>query len=222
MIRAAKFITILFFASLGWAQTPVEDLARVLRDKQIITSTDYDRIVHAPPGDDVPLLKSILLDKGILTNAEVAGIGSRTVTTPVAPPAIPQTAARVADADRDGQHLNMYGTLLFNAFFNDQATNNIDIPLFANPKALGPTENFGATARQTRLGLNYSGPKAGGADLSAKLEVDFLGGKAGFTNGINMDLVRLRLAYGRLDWTHFSLEAGQDWTILAPLNTYSL
>jgi hypothetical protein len=32
----------------------------------------------------------------------------------------------------------------------------------------------------------------------------------------------LRLAYGRLDWTHFSLEAGQDWTIFSPLNPTSL
>ena len=222
MVRAATFITILFIASKSQAQTSVEDLARVLRDKQVITSADYDRIVHASPGDEVTLLKSILLDKGILTNAEVAGIGSRTVTTPVASPAPPQTAVHVTDSGGNGQHMNFYGTLLFNAFFNDQATNNIDIPTFATPKASGPTENFGATARQTRLGVNYSGPKAGGADLSAKLEVDFLGGKAGFTNGISMDLVRLRLAYGRLDWAHFSLEAGQDWTIFAPLNPTSL
>jgi hypothetical protein len=221
MIRAARFTAILFAASVGWAQTPVEDLARVLRDKQVITSSDYDRIVHASPGDDVTLLKSILLDKGILTSADLAGLGSRTVATPVAPPATPQTSARAA-AGGEGQHLNFYGTLLFNAFFNDQATNNIDIPLFATPRASGPTENFGATARQTRLGVNYSGEKAGGADLSAKLEVDFLGGEPAFTNGISMNLIRLRLAYGRLDWTHFSLEAGQDWTIFSPLNPTSL
>jgi hypothetical protein len=37
MVRAATFIAILYATSLGWAETPVEDLARVLRDKQIIT-----------------------------------------------------------------------------------------------------------------------------------------------------------------------------------------
>jgi hypothetical protein len=36
-----------------------------------------------------------------------------------------------------------------------------------------------------------------------------------------MDLLRLRLAFGRLDWEHFSLEAGQDWAIFAPLNPTS-
>ena len=94
MVRTARFITILFVASLAWAQTPVEDLARVLRDKQIITSTDYDRIVHASPGDDVALLKSILVDKGILTNAELTGTGARPVTTPVAPSAPPRSDPR--------------------------------------------------------------------------------------------------------------------------------
>src|ERR1700676_5349139 len=53
MIRAATFLTIFFVASPAWAQTPAEELARVLRDKQIITSTDYDRIMHASPGDEV-------------------------------------------------------------------------------------------------------------------------------------------------------------------------
>jgi hypothetical protein len=224
MVRIAlsTALLLMFIASRSQAQTKVEDLARVLRDKQIITSTDYDRIVHASPGYDVTLLKSLLLEKGILTNAEVARIGSPATAAPTPPLAPPQPPRPVSDAGGDGQHLKFYGTLLFNAFFNDQATNNIDIPLFASPKASGPTENFGATARQTRVGVSYSGLKAGGADLSAKLEVDFLGGEPAFTNGINMDLVRLRLAYGRMDWTHFSLEAGQDWTIFAPLNPTSL
>src|SRR5207248_2535858 len=41
-------------------------------------------------------------------------------------------------------------------------------------------------------------------------------------NGINMDLIRLRLAYGRMDWKNFSLEAGQDWSVFAPLNPTTL
>lgn len=224
MGRIALFTSLLlvFTTFQSEAQTPMEDLARVLREKQIITSADYDRIMHASPGDDVTLLKSILLDKGILTTAEVAGIGSRAVSAPAPQLATPQPSTQVSNAGEGGQHLNFYGTLLFNTYFNDQATNNADIPLFASPKASSPAENFGATVRQTRLGASYSGQKADGADLSAKLEVDFLGGEPAFTNGISMDLVRLRLAYFRMDWTHFSLEAGQDWTIFAPLNPTSL
>jgi hypothetical protein len=37
-----------------------------------------------------------------------------------------------------------------------------------------------------------------------------------------MDLLRLRLALGRLDWTNFSLVAGQDWSVFAPLYPTSL
>src|SRR5260370_27329232 len=37
-----------------------------------------------------------------------------------------------------------------------------------------------------------------------------------------MDLFRVRLAFGRLDWENFSLVAGQDWSIFAPLNPTTL
>lgn len=37
-----------------------------------------------------------------------------------------------------------------------------------------------------------------------------------------MDLFRLRIALGRIDWKNFSLVAGQDWSIFAPLNPASL
>lgn len=37
-----------------------------------------------------------------------------------------------------------------------------------------------------------------------------------------MNLFRMRLAFGRIDWNHVSLEAGQDWTVFAPLNPTSL
>jgi hypothetical protein len=65
MVRATSFIALLlvFVASRGVAQTQVENFARVLRDKQIITSSDYDRIVRASPGKDLALLTTILHDK---------------------------------------------------------------------------------------------------------------------------------------------------------------
>ena len=61
-----------------------------------------------------------------------------------------------------------------------------------------------------------------GAKVSGQVEMDFFGGKAALGNGISMDLFRLRLAFGRLDWTNFALEAGQDWSVFAPLNPTSL
>jgi len=89
-------------------------------------------------------------------------------------------------------------------------------------KGTDPFQDFGMTGRQTRLGLRYQGAEIAGAKLSGVAEIDFFGGQAALTNGINMDLVRLRLAYGRLDWNHFALEGGQDWSVFAPLNPTSL
>lgn len=70
--------------------------------------------------------------------------------------------------------------------------------------------------------MRYQGPKVGGAQISGQFEFDLLGGKAAFPNGINMDLFRVRLAFGRLDWKNVSFVAGQDWSIFAPLNPTTL
>jgi hypothetical protein len=122
--------------------------------------------------------------------------------------------------------VTVYGTVLLNAVYDDALTNITDIPLFTAKQgsdALGNDHAFAMTARQTRLGLRYeSATDIAGARLSGQVEVDFLGGKAPFGNGVNMDLLRLRLAFGRLDWKNFSFEAGQDWSIFAPLNPTSL
>jgi len=52
------------------------------------------------------------------------------------------------------------------------------------------------TARQRRFGLRYQGPEVAVAKLSGQVEVDFFGGKAALGNGISMDLLRLRIAWG--------------------------
>ncbi len=54
------------------------------------------------------------------------------------------------------------------------------------------------------------------------MELDLFGGSVPFANGVNMDLIRIRLAYGRLDWDHAAIEAGQDWAVFSPLNPTSL
>jgi len=61
-----------------------------------------------------------------------------------------------------------------------------------------------------------------GGKLSGNVELDLFGGKAPLGNGVSMDLVRVRLAYGRVDWHDFSIEAGQDWAVFSPLNPTSL
>ena len=112
--------------------------------------------------------------------------------------------------------------MLWNSFYNTAGTNIEDIPLVATKRGTDPFENFGMTARQSRFGLRFQGGEVMGAKVSGAVELDLLGGKAALGNGVSMDIVRLRLAYGRLDWEHSSIEAGQDWAIFSPLNPTSL
>jgi hypothetical protein len=70
--------------------------------------------------------------------------------------------------------------------------------------------------------LNLDPIDALGGKLSGAFEFDLMGGEAPYVNGAHFDLFRMRLAYGRLDWKNWAVEAGQDWTVFAPLNPTSL
>jgi hypothetical protein len=111
-----------------------------------------------------------------------------------------------------------YGTLYFNMFSNSGGSNNADIPLFA---ASGHG-NVSASVRQTRLGLRVDGPQVAKGKLSGAFEADFFGGMPGIGVGETFPLLRLRLAYGRLDWEKTSLLVGQDWMIFSPNNPVSI
>jgi len=63
------------------------------------------------------------------------------------------------------------------------------------------------TARQSRIGTKFRGSELVGAQISGQAEVDFFGGKTALANGINMDLVRLRLA----SWSNGLEELFADW-----------
>jgi hypothetical protein len=194
------------------------------------------------------MLTSLLAKKGVLTPTEVASVtGSATapqVATDGAHPSGPENTnaspVAVASLHNDPQPapttspdtgavtaqgrfpVSIYGSLVFNSFFDTGQMNISDIPLFpVKSDALGDDKSFGMTARQSRLGLKFDGRELLGARVSGQVEIDFLGGKAPFGNGVDMDLPRLRLAFGRMDWDHWSVEAGQDWVIFAPLNPTS-
>jgi hypothetical protein len=111
-----------------------------------------------------------------------------------------------------------YGTLYFNMFSNSGGSNNADIPLFA---ASGHG-NVSVSVRQTRLGLRLDGPQVAKGKLSGTFEADFFGGLPGIGLGETFPLLRLRLAYGRLDWEKTSLIVGQDWMTFSPNNPVSI
>lgn len=212
------------------ADDPATTLARILAEKGTLSSADLARVESAAAAQKVDVLTSVLAEKGLLTAGDLARLGRTAPESvvaqqprPSAPPKVETSSPPVVSQSKSP--VTVYGTLLFNAFYDTSLTNIQDIPLFAGKQgsdALGNDKSFGMTARQTRIGMRYTGPQVAGARISGQAEVDFLGGKAAFGNGINMDLVRLRLAFGRLDWKNFSLEAGQDWSVFAPLNPTTL
>ena len=217
------------------ADDPASVLARILAEKGAISSADVARVEAADASQRVHVLAALLANKGLLTATDLArlerggeaapGAAASPVLASQQPPAPRREITTPPVTSQTRSPVTVYGTLLFNAFEDTSLTNIQDIPLFAGKQgsdALGNDKSFGMTARQSRLGMKYTGPDVAGARISGQVEVDFLGGKAAFGNGINMDLLRLRLAYGRLDWKNFALEAGQDWSVFAPLNPTTL
>jgi prefoldin subunit 5 len=114
------------------------------------------------------------------------------------------------------------GIVLMNAFRNVGASDNLDLPDFAVPPIPGATQvSFGATMRQTELGLEIFGPSVAGAKSSANVQFDFAGGFPETNNGVNFGIARLQTASLRLDWEHTSVIAGQDSLFISPLSPTS-
>jgi len=225
LLAVCLFTTSLF--ATDTRSDPTLALARVLAQKGTISATEIASIESA--ADRIDVLAKLLRDKGVLSPDDYAKVSDQTglATQTSTPPLPSKSSATTAAAGEvtSGFPLQVYGTLLLNAVYNTALTNIEDIPLFTGKQGSDPSgndKNFAMTARQSRLGFRFRGNEVAGAKLTGQVEIDFLGGKAAFGNGIDMDLLRLRLALGRLDWPSWSLEAGQDWSIFAPLNPTSL
>lgn len=219
--------------ALAHAEDSARVLAQILAGKGLISSAEMARVENAAPEEAVRLLAAMLREKGLLTTAEMARFDRSpeprlvpavlTQAAPAPKPQAPKSAAEAPPVTAQSKFpVTIYGTMLWNSFYNTAATNIQDVPFVTLKRGADPLENFGMTARQSRLGMRYQGPQIGGARLSGQFEFDMFGGKAALPNGVNMDLFRLRLAYGRLDWKNFSLVGGQDWVIFAPLSPVSL
>jgi hypothetical protein len=114
------------------------------------------------------------------------------------------------------------GIVLMNAFRNVGASNDLDFPDYAVPTPVGTSQaTFGASLRQTEIGLEVFGPNLAGAKSSADVRFDFAGGFPSTPNGVNFGNVRLQTASLRLDWEHTSVIAGQDSLFISPLSPTS-
>ncbi|MBV9183387.1 MAG: hypothetical protein JO356_18960 [Acidobacteria bacterium] len=115
------------------------------------------------------------------------------------------------------------GLVLFNLFHNRGVVDNLDFPSYTVPVGTYvPRTTFGATLRQSELGMEVFGPKIGGALTSGEVRFDFGGGfPTAAPDGVNTGLVRLRTATMRFDWEHTSLIVGQDGLFISPLTPSS-
>ena len=118
--------------------------------------------------------------------------------------------------------VRLSGIVLMNAFRNVGASDNLDLPDYAQPVPQGTSgASFGTTLRQTEIGLEIFGPTLAGAKTSANVQLDFAGGFPADNNGVNFGIARIQTASLRLDWKQTSVIAGQDSLFFSPLSPTS-
>jgi Skp family chaperone for outer membrane proteins len=115
------------------------------------------------------------------------------------------------------------GMVLFTSQLNTGTVDDIDVPIVAVPKTDQdePAGNLSATARQTILGLQATGPSLWGAQSSADINIDFFGGTSYADYSTSAGLLRLRTAHANLDWPHRSLAVAFDRPLISPLQPTS-
>jgi hypothetical protein len=114
--------------------------------------------------------------------------------------------------------VRLSGLVLMNLFHDHGFVDNQDFPTYAaTTGTYGSSETFGATLRQSELGLEVFGPQIAGAKSSGQIQIDFGGGfPINALDGVNTGLVRMRTASMRLDWDNTSIIAGQDNLFISP------
>jgi len=115
------------------------------------------------------------------------------------------------------------GIVLFNTYGDRGPVDNADFPQLAIPRGLlSSSGSFGASVRQSQIGLQAFGPTIAGARTSADIQFDFSGGFPEAQNGASFGIMRLRTGTIRFDWTNTSLVGGQDSLFFAPLSPTSI
>jgi len=119
--------------------------------------------------------------------------------------------------------LRLSGMVLFNMYADRGHVDNQDFPQIATaPGPLSSDGTFGASLRQSQIGLEGFGPTIAGARTSANVQFDFAGGFPDQPNGVSFGFMRLRTGTIRFDWKNTSVIAGQDSLFIAPLSPTSI
>jgi hypothetical protein len=126
-----------------------------------------------------------------------------------------QYQTKVESASR--YRLRLSGIVLMNLVSNQGVTDNIDLPTLAFARPAGNSGgSFGATLRQSEIGLEAFGPTVAGAKVRADLLLDLAGGFPWIPNGVSSGIVRLRTGTMRMDWKNTSVVVGQDELFFSP------
>lgn len=119
--------------------------------------------------------------------------------------------------------VRLSGIVLFNMYANRGTVENQDYPHLATAGSpLSSDGTFGASLRQSQIGIQGFGPAIGGARTSADVQFDFAGGFPETPNGVSFGIMRLRTGTIRFDWDKTSIIAGQDSLFIAPLAPSSI
>lgn len=118
--------------------------------------------------------------------------------------------------------LKLSGLVLMNIISNRGNVDHFEIPGIALPATSSLTGgntggSFGATLRQSQLGLEVFGPSVAGARTSGHFVADFLGDYPDTLNGFSAGTLRLRTGTLRLDWKNTSVIGGQDDLFISPV-----
>src|SRR6267154_2614987 len=132
-----------------------------------------------------------------------------------------QNQTKVESASK--YHALLSGIVLFNTYGERGSVDNADFPQLAIRRGLlSSAGSFGASVRQSQIGIQAFGPTIAGARTSADIEFDFAGGFPEAQNGASFGIVRLRTGTIRFDWTDTSVVGGQDSLFFAPLSPTSI
>src|SRR5206468_1120229 len=76
--------------------------------------------------------------------------------------------------------IKIYGTILSNTFFNTRNTDWADVPILVNSPSAFNSGWFSSSLRQSRIGLEVSGPTIGAFKTTGVFAMDFMGGMTDF------------------------------------------
>ena len=203
--------------------------AALRHELQTVRSPSASAVVP-PPGNSYPLATSANADpehsslqSGLPKASPAESLEERVASL--------EESAQLVNSKVDDQYqtkvesaskyrVRLSGLVLLNLFNSHGDTDTQDFPSFVKGPGTG-TGSFGATMRQSEIGLEVFGPTWAGAKTSGSLQADFAGGFPSTWNGLNSGIFRLRTASMRLDWKNTSVVMGQDSAFFSPLSPTS-